>query len=151
MTKKKPPEEHKKSGKASSYSTEIADKICTLMVEEGMDLVAICKRDDMPSRMTVYRWMDEHREFDARIARAREGLADWSAARIAEIAENTTKETAEADRLRVHAHQWRAARLAPRRWGDKVEVKADVEVTSAPSEHLATFLAMAMAPKGQSN
>lgn len=129
-------------GRPSSYKPEIADEICERMIE-GEDLVQICKDDHMPSRVTVYRWMEANPDFETRIARAREGLADYDASMIAEIARNTTKATAEGDRVRLAAYQWLAAKRAPKRWGDKIDVSAKVEVNSGPTENLLTFLAMA--------
>ena len=73
----------------------------------------------MPSRSTVYRWMDENPEFRTRIARAREGLADHVAWQILEMASKSTNETANADRVKLAAWQWHAARLAPKKYGDR--------------------------------
>ena len=136
-------------GRPSGYSEEIIDEICERMIE-GEDLVQICKDERMPSRVTIYRWMDAHPNCETRIARAREGLADYDASMIAEIARDTTKATAEGDRVRLAAYQWLAAKRAPKRWGDKIDVSAKVEVSSGPTENLLTFLAMAE-KNGQSN
>ena len=133
--------------KTSSYTPEIAHKICERMIE-GEDLVTICSDPEMPSRRTVYRWMDEFPEFDAQCARAREGLADFEAARIAKIAESCTPESAPADRVKLAALQWLASKRAPKKWGDKIEVEAKVETTNAPSEALTAFLAALEAKRG---
>jgi hypothetical protein len=124
------------------FSQDIADQICERMIE-GEDLVTICKDEGMPSRATVYRWMGENPAFEAQCARAREGLADHDASMIAEIARTTTKATAEGDRVRLAALQWLAAKRSPKRWGDKIELDAKVEVSSAPTDNLMAFLAMA--------
>ena len=132
--------------KTSSYTVEIAQKICERMVE-GEDLVTICSDPEMPSRRTVYRWMDEFPDFDAQCARAREGLADFEAARISEIANKCTPESAPADRVKLAALQWLASKRAPKRWGDRIEVDAKVETTTGPSEALTAFLAALEAKK----
>jgi hypothetical protein len=124
------------------FSQEIADKICERMIE-GEDLVAICKSKDMPSRATVYRWIAENPAFEAQCARAREGLGDHDAHMIAQIAERCTESNAQSSRVKLAAYQWLAAKRAPKRWGDKIEVEAKVEVNSGPTENLLTFLAMA--------
>ena len=67
----------------------------------------------------VYRWMDDHPEFGTRIARAREGLADHVAWKILEMADKSTNETANADRVKLAAWQWHAARLAPKKYSEK--------------------------------
>lgn len=139
-TPRKKPEERLKVGRPTLYRPEIADEICERMIE-GEDIVTICKDDHMPSRVTVYRWMDGNPDFETRIARAREGLADYDASMIAEIARNTTKATAEGDRVRLAALQWLAGKRAPKRYGDKIDAK--VQVNSLPTDNLLAFLAMA--------
>lgn len=106
------------AGRPSKYSDKIADEICERMVN-GEEIVKICLDEDMPSRTTVYRWMAERPDFGARIARAREGLADYVAWQIAELSQNCTNETANPDRVKLAALQWRAARLAPKRYSEK--------------------------------
>lgn len=114
---------------------------------EGEDIVTICKDAEMPSRATVYRWMDERPAFEAQCARAREGLADFEAARIAKIAQDCTPESAPADRVKLAALQWLASKRSPKRWGDKIEIDAKVETTTGPSEALMAFLAAASKAK----
>ena len=132
--------------KTSSYTPEIANKICERMIE-GEDLVTICADADMPSRRTVYRWMDEFPDFDTQCARAREGLADFEASRISEIAKDCTPESAPADRVKLAALQWLASKRAPKRWGDRVEIDAKIETIGAASEALMAFLAAVEAKK----
>jgi hypothetical protein len=132
---------------SSSYTPEIAAKICERMIE-GEDIVTICKDPEMPSRRTVYRWMDEHPAFNTQCARAREGLADFEAARIAKIAQDCTPESAPADRVKLAALQWLASKRAPKKWGDRVEIDAKIETTGATSEALMAFLAAVEAQKG---
>jgi hypothetical protein len=123
------------------FSQEVADIICERMIE-GEDLVTICKDEGMPSRATVYRWMAENPAFETQCARAREGLADHDAHQIAQIAENCTEGTAQSSRVKLAALQWLAAKRSPKRWGDKIELDAKVEVTSGPTENLMSFLAL---------
>jgi hypothetical protein len=132
--------------KKSTYTDEIANRICERMIE-GEDIVTICKDAEMPSRATVYRWMDERPAFEAQCARAREGLADFEASRIAQIADNCTPESAPADRVRLAALQWLASKRSPKRWGDKIEIDAKVETSHAPSDALMAFLAAASKAK----
>ena len=42
----------------------------------------------------------------------------------------------------MDARKWYASKVAPKKWGDKVDISATVEVTGASTEHLAAFLAM---------
>jgi len=108
-----------KAGRPSSYTYKVATLICERMIE-GESLVEICSGKDMPNRATVYRWLAERPEFATNIARAREGLAEYQDQLIARIARDCTPETAAADRVKLAALQWRAGKLAPRRYGDRV-------------------------------
>jgi hypothetical protein len=65
----------KKKGAPSRYTEELADKIVDL-IEQGYSERQIAAMDDMPSRMTIQRWKDEHPDFCDRSARAREASAD---------------------------------------------------------------------------
>ena len=105
-------------GRPSIFTEDMANKIFVELTE-GKSLIDICAPDDMPHRVTVYRWMDQRPEFAARIVRGREGQADYVDHMIARIAEDCSAETALADRVKLAACQWRAARLNPRRYGDR--------------------------------
>lgn len=108
----------KKRGRPSKYSEEIADRICEEMIN-GRDLLAICSDEEFPNRVTVYRWMDAKPDFATRIARAREALGDHAAYLVQDVADKCSPETANADRVKLMAYQWRAARFAPRRYSER--------------------------------
>lgn len=105
-------------GRPSKYSEALADRIVDAMID-GSDLVAICKRPGLPDRKTVYRWAAQHPDFAARLEQAREALGDLAAYEIGQIAANCTSETAAADRVKLAALQWRASRLAPRKYSER--------------------------------
>lgn len=107
------------TGRPSSYSDEMAETICDRLIE-GLSLRKICEADDMPDRNTVMRWMDANPQFAARCARARELQADYMDDLILDTANASTPETAPADRVKISAYQWRAAKLQPKRYGDKM-------------------------------
>jgi len=112
--------------KPSSFTQEIADRICEELIE-GRSMRQICSDEGMPNRSTVLRWMDQNPEFAAKCARAREMQADLMDDIILEVAHNVTPESAAADRVRLSAYQWRAAKLLPKKYGDRVQT----EVTGA--------------------
>ncbi len=127
-------------GRPRKYSIDISKRICGLLAQ-GHSLTTICKRDDMPSRAVVMSWLTkqddpEYQEFQDRYARARAAQADAYFDRIVEIAEASTAQTAHADRVKIDALKWVAARMAPEKYGDRqqVNVKADVAVESRPSD-----------------
>lgn len=112
------------AGRPSSYSVEIADKICERMIE-GETIAEICRDESMPSRRTVYDWQDAHPEFRTRCARAREGMADDFEARMQSVTEKVEAGTLPPDAARVIVSnlQWRAAKAAPKTFGDAVNLK----------------------------
>lgn len=107
----------KPAGRPSMYSEELADAICAL-ISEGKSLRSICGREDMPCRLTVFRWLREYQGFCDQYAHARDAAADWYAEEIIEIADTAVdKEDAPAKKLRVDARMWVAAKLKPRVYG----------------------------------
>jgi hypothetical protein len=110
------------AGRPSSYTEEIADTICERLME-GRSLRSICDDDDMPNRQTVVRWQVQHEDFAAKCARARELQADYMDDLILDAANACTVEDAPAARVKISAYQWRASKLAPKKYGDKVQTE----------------------------
>lgn len=106
-------------GRPSDFSDELADEICGLLID-GLSMRKICLQDDMPDRRTVLRWMDANEDFATKCARARMLQADLMDDLILEAAEASTSETAQADRVKISAYQWRASKLAPKKYGERV-------------------------------
>lgn len=116
-------------GRPTAYSQEMADKICDL-IARGMSLRAICVAKDMPNRDTVYRWLSEYSEFSDQYAHVREEQADGFADEIIEIADKVPADSAEVAKakLQIDARKWKAAKLAPKKYGDKLELGGDMRV-----------------------
>ena len=108
----------KVTGRPSIYSKDIEDQIIGRMIE-GESLVDICRDPAMPSRRTIYRWLDENPAFDARCARAREALADYLVDKIEKMADETTEDNHQSQKVKIHTAQWRAMKMAPRLYGEK--------------------------------
>ena len=130
------------AGRPSLYSEEIAAKIEDLMVNRGWPLKSIAKSEGMPALATIYRWRWNNPEFDKRITRAREGLAEWYFSKINEIQEDleTLAENAELGdpvsiarvdvrlavaRQRTAALQWMAQKVGPKAYGDRKIISGD--------------------------
>lgn len=117
----------------SSFKQEIADKICTRLME-GESLRSICEDAKMPGQRTVYQWLNDKTEFQQQYARAREVQADRLAEEILEIADDSSRDTYKDEdgndridhevvarsRLRVDSRKWLASKMAPKKYGDKV-------------------------------
>lgn len=109
-------------GRPSKYSDELAEKICDL-IARGLSLRAICISDDMPAMSTVCKWLSEEQGFSEQYARAREEQADIFADEIIEIADAVEPDSAAVAKakLQIEARKWRAAKMSPKKYGDKVE------------------------------
>lgn len=129
-------------GRPSSYSDETAATICEGLLN-GESLRSICLSDEMPNRSTISRWLDENKAFATKYAHAREMQADHMDDLILDTADKCTPETAAADRVKIAAYQWRAAKLKPKVYGDKLDVTSGGEKIGA--EILATRRARAEA------
>ncbi|MTW19389.1 terminase small subunit protein [Rhodoplanes serenus] len=119
----------------SDFSAEIADAICERLID-GLSLRTICAASDMPDIRTVMRWLAAHDKFRHQYARAREIQADRMAEEILDIADTTIEgerreETEDGvkvvredmlghRRLQVDTRKWLMARMAPKKYGDKV-------------------------------
>lgn len=106
-----------KRGRPSMYSEELAAEICE-RIASGKSLRKVCEADDMPSISAVTKWLNSKPDFVAQYARARDGQADTYAGEIVEIAD--TEPDPNKARVRIDARKWVAARLAPKKYGDKI-------------------------------
>lgn len=110
----------------SSYSEKLAQAICDRL-SAGASLVQVCELDGMPHRSTVLRWMETNPDFAAMITRVREGgQADWLVDDIARIEAKVEagEMPPDAARVLISSKQWRAAKLAPKKYGDKTTVES---------------------------
>ena len=107
-------------GRPSTYTKEKANEICE-MISKGITLTAICNLPDFPDHLTVYRWFDEDPDFFTRYTHARKVQADTFADMVIDEAMNS--HDAPIGRLRMDALKWYASKLAPKKYGDKVELE----------------------------
>jgi len=130
----------KPTGRPTVYTEEIALEICT-RITEGQPLTRICKDDHMPAVSSVYLWLLKNKVFSDLYTRAREDQSDTLADQIMEIGDEVPmmvitdedgKVTKRMDpaginrnRLRVDARKWIAAKLKPRKYGDRQILAGD--------------------------
>lgn len=105
----------------SSFTQEIADEICA-RIAKGDSLRSICANDDfLPSERTIYRWLDDNEAFCQQYARAREMQADAKFDEAWQIATSATPESVQVARLQIDTIKWQTGKLAPKKYGDKVD------------------------------
>lgn len=120
-------------GRPSDYTMDMALEICSRLAQ-GEPLTKICKEEDKPHVSTVYRWIAALPDFRDMYTRAREDQADTLADEIIAISDDSANDTYENEegktltnqevvaraRLRVDARKWVAAKLKPKKYGDKL-------------------------------
>lgn len=130
-------------GRKTKYNERKAVAICELIATTSRGMKSICEELGIPVR-TALDWLAGNTEFSQRYARAKELQADMMAEEIIEIADDGTndymtivkgdveynvenKEVTNRSRLRVDARKWVAAKLKPKKYGDKVDVTSGGE------------------------
>lgn len=93
--------------------------------------------DGMPCKTAILKWLNEHPDFATQYAHAREAQAEHFADEILEIADDGTNdwmtrkqgdetvtvadhEHISRSKLRVDARKWLMAKMAPKKYGDKL-------------------------------
>lgn len=105
----------------AEFSQDLFDRICE-RIADGDSIRAICLETDMPSKASVMRWLAADSALSDQYARAREMQADHEFDEIKAIADLASAEDVQVARLRVDARKWRAGKLRPKVYGDKVEL-----------------------------
>lgn len=121
------------------YTPEVAAEILKRLAA-GESLLSICKDPLMPHRSTVYEWVLNDRDgFSDKYAQARDVGLDRMADEVVEIADDGTNDWMRSNdpdnpgyqingehqarsRLRVDTRKWYLSKLAPKRYGDKLEL-----------------------------
>ena len=116
------------AGRPSEYTDEVAAIICRRLAD-GESLRQICRDKAMPDRETVRRWLTANSQFRVQYALARDWMVDALAERALEMAENATPENANARRVLVDAIKWYTGKVAPKKYGDRVNVEHSGKVT----------------------
>lgn len=107
-----------------AWTPEIEEEILgRMMVGESVaDILGDGRDDWLPSERTFYKRLSDDAAFAQKYARAREAQGHFEADEIRAIADAATPEDVQVARLRVEARKWRASKLAPKVYGDKLEV-----------------------------
>lgn len=123
-------------GRPTKYSEELTERICDEMIA-GKSLRAICREDWSPAISSVLLWLAKYPIFSAQYDKARHQQSEAMFEEMMEIADDTsadkivdadgnTKTNNEAvnrSRLRVDTRKWALARMAPKKYGEKVQTE----------------------------
>ena len=126
-----------KRGRPTIYTKALTIEICAAIATTSDGLEKICEdHDNFPPWQTIYDWAAHRPDFAESYARAKELQAQLLADQIIEIADTTeegmeftdkadgTQERKRRDmiehrKLRVDARKWVAAKLLPKKYGDR--------------------------------
>jgi len=106
-------------GRLITYTPAIGAEICRRL-SEGETLIAICRGEGAPKYATVLRWLRVLPEFADAYAEARQLAADYLFDEAREVALASRPATVWVDRLKFDVIRWQAARIAPRKYAEKV-------------------------------
>lgn len=110
-------------GRPTIYTEELAQDICD-RISCGQTLTSIAKMDGYPALTTVFRWLTEKDDFRENYTRARLNQADHSADYLVDIGEQVLHGQIAPEQARVVAdiHKWTAARRAPKKYGERLDL-----------------------------
>jgi hypothetical protein len=103
---------------------ELENDILTNL-ENGVGLRKWCEVEGRPSRSTILRWQRENADFEAKCAHAREAAGELAAEEHYEVTMDCLAGVVSPDvagRV-LSAMQWRAAKLASKKFGESTQVK----------------------------
>lgn len=134
----------RKSGRPSTYTKKLADGMLNRLME-GESLRHICTEDGMPDLRTVMRWLESRPDFALRYSRTRDVQADLLDDRIQQEADDANEEDWQVRKLRIETMKWRAAKLAPKKYGEikdtQVTVAVGVQVNQLSEEQRGQLMA----------
>lgn len=123
------------------WGDELIDRICD-EVSSGRSVAELSKEGWCPSQPSIYREMARNEDFADRMGKARAAQQEYEADNCVALADAATNEDWQVVKLRIWARQWRAAKLAPKKYGDKLDLtNSDNSLSSKTTEELQARLA----------
>jgi hypothetical protein len=118
----------------TTFDQKVADVICE-RIANGESVRTICKDKKMPAQSTIFKWLADNSRFSEQYVRAREAQADLIFEEMFEIADDASNdwmaregkvelngEHIQRSRLRIDARKWMLSKMAPKKYGDKIDV-----------------------------
>lgn len=142
-----PKEKFKAAGGRPTIRTDELVKQILFRIMCGESVRQICSDPEMPNRSTIYDWLASDEGFSDQYARAHEVAADEVFDEIIEIADKCPpdKGFVAAANIQINARKWVVARKVPKKYGDKVDVNINgqisrpIEESDTPEEAAAKY------------
>ena len=147
-------EAKKQKGRPTVFTPALADRICEL-IAEGRPNREICKMVGIAEK-SLYNWLSNNPGFVQQYATSKERQADFYAQQIVGISDEATVEVRHQgedvvldisssavarNRLRIDARKWIASKLAPKKYGEKLQVGGAEDLPPIKSEGTLTLSA----------
>lgn len=137
------------------------DAICQSVLQgmrDGLSAFKSCQAAGVP-QSTFNRWVDADAKLAEDYARAREDLIERMANEVLELADSEVPETGDGKRdwqaiqqrkLQVDSRKWLLSKLAPKKYGDRLELAGDkenplqvqtIDASKLPTDVLAQIIA----------
>lgn len=111
------------------WTQELRDSIIQGL--ETQSLRKLCASNpDLPDRSTITDYMAKDTDFASKCARAREDHAEVMDDKILEVAEKVERGVLDpkAGSVVISAYQWRASKLKPKKYGERIQQEHSGEV-----------------------
>lgn len=131
-----------------AFNQEIADDFCERLSTSNKSTTTVLKEMNKEGitevhLTTLFKWLRDEPEFLKQYTRSKEEQADFLAEEMIEIADDSSLDIAFTDdgkafidkehiarsRLRVETRKWIAAKLKPKKYGDKIETTHAGEIS----------------------
>lgn len=134
MTKRKNPEDLKKTGRPTKYTQELGDEICEAISSSELGLIHLCNaHSNWPDRATIFKWRLKFPEFGDKYTRAKEDQTEVVVEFMQELMNEPHKwEDPESGmvkidvqmlRLKIDTMKWHASKLKPKKFGEAKDVE----------------------------
>jgi len=121
--------EKNSQGRPTEFTQELAAEICERLSKGETLRTIIASSPHIPSRTSIYRWIQSNESFRNQYSQARAEQADYYAELI--VDESYSSHDAGIGRLRVDALKWAASKMAPKKYGEKIEIETAQPLTLA--------------------
>ncbi len=117
-------------GRWSTYTPELGETICW-RIANGESLKSIGLDPAMPSSATVLYWVRRYPDFGDAYAQARRMMGESLGDMALEVALGTNPGEVWADKLKVDTIRWMAARQAPHKYCERLQVEIELAAVRA--------------------
>lgn len=140
------------SGRPTDYTPELAAEICA-RIADGRSVREIARSDDMPAMSSIFLWLSKYQEFSEQYAQACDARVFYMAEELLDIADDGTNdwmerkgsdgesvgytvngEAIQRSKLRADTRKWLMSKMQPKKYGEKMSVVHDGEITHRMSE-----------------